>query len=199
MKDCSRSTFKNCTSLQYFFLIVINQTLWCQLITVYCPLVLKLNWLWNLWSVVYAQIPLFFDTSLRSLSKGRNDRMLPENNLALLQSFLNNYFIILSWLAWKVCTCCLINFFLHTIKLVLAVWTWEDLQNSYYFNTYIVDRTRMAAKMKKKISWLNMKGCWCFWPCHCCVKLPISMCTSKQKPSECGLWNKNNSEFHALL
>ena len=29
-----------------------------------------------------------------------------------------------------------------------------------------------------------MQDCCCFYSYHCCVKLPISMCTSKQKASQ---------------
>jgi len=59
-----------------------------------------------------------------------------------------------------------------------------------YFNTWLIGQEQLQ-KWTKIFSSLNMQGCWCFWPCHCYVKLPISMCTSKQKPSEC--------EFRALL
>ena len=134
-----------------------------------------MNWPWNLWSVVYAQIPLFFHTSLiiMSLSKGSNDRMLPEN---ITCHFYNHFSIILKLAGLK---CILAIWFIpHTIKLVWAVWISEDLQNSYHYNTWWIGQEQL--KKWKKFSWLNMQGCWCFWSCHSCVKLPISMCTKNK-------------------
>ena len=139
------STFKNCTSLQYFYPNSNKaDTLVSGYNCIYWTLVLIIELTLKFLKRSMHRSHCFCHTSLSSLSEGINDRMLPEN---ITWYFCNNYYFsaILSWLAWEVCTC-------YLISATYSYYRYEQFGHQKICKTVIIlhdgYRTRTVTKMK---------------------------------------------------
>ena len=95
MKDCEALS-RIVLHYSIFILTVIKQTLWCQLITVYCTLTLK-----------FVKRSMHRSQCLKELEQGHQwQNVTWKHNWKWY--FCNYFSTILSWLAWKVCTSYLI-------------------------------------------------------------------------------------------